>query len=801
MRGLSSEAIRERRERGLSNLMPDDTGRSFAQILSSNVFTGFNAIVGGCFVLLLVLGSWQDALFGFFVVANTVIGVVQEFRAKRTLSRLAVLNAPRATVRRDGVDAECPVEEVVLDDLLVLRPGQQITADGVVVECHGVEVDESLLTGESEPVSAPVGRELRSGSVVVAGGGLARVIRVGADSYAARITQEARRYSLANSELRRGIARVIRWLSFALVPVAAIVVNGQMQAAGGWSEAISSGTWRDAAIASVASIIAMIPAGLVFMTSVALAVGAVKLAQDRVLVRELAAVEGLARVDILCVDKTGTLTEGTMTLDRVEPVDRAARGWERALAWFAADPAANATARVLGARFAYPGIADIAPVATVPFSSRHKWSAASFAGGELAGTWVLGGADVVLAGSPSSGDLATRAGEYAIGGARTLVLAHSSRPAPAFDGSHAPQLPPGLDPVALIVIREAVRRDVAEIIGYFGEQGVEVCVISGDEPRTVAAIAHEAGLPESLPGIDARELPSDSTGLAEALRTDRIFGRVTPDQKKSMIVALQSLGHTVAMIGDGVNDTLALKHADLGIAMGSGSGAARSVAHVVLLDGAFARLPHVVAEGRQVIANVERLAKLFLSKTVYAILLAVAFGLLLWPFPFLPRQLSVVDGLTIGLPALVLALLPSTRRYRPGFLRRTARFCVPSGLVVAGAVLAVVAVAMGTGVTRSQVQTVAVITLTLSALWVLVVLARPFTRLTAAVVVAAYGGLVIVVSVPLLRDFLQLEPPPIPLVVLAIGVSAAASVIIELAHRARREGNGVEEPVATVGNK
>lgn len=785
--GLTAAEAESRRAEGLANASPDGSGRSFARILVANLFTVFNAIVGGSFVLLIVVGSWQDALFGAFVIANTAIGVVQEFRAKRTLDRLAVLNAPRVLVRRDGVDVDSAAADVVLGDLLVLRPGVQVAADALLVEAHELELDESVLTGEAEPVSAATGRELLSGSVVVAGSGLAVVTRVGLDSYAARITAEARRFALVDSELRRTMARIVRWLSLGLLPVGAIVANGQMQAAGGWAVALASGAWREAAITSVASLIAMVPAGLVFMTSVGLALGAVRLARQRVLMREIAAVEGLARVDIVCLDKTGTLTEGAMAFDRVELLDDPPEGWRNALAWLAADPVANATARAIRADVGRPGAGDVAPHAVVAFSSRHKWSAVHFQDGSSTGTWVLGGADVVFGGSNTGGDLRARASALARSGERILVLAHSLRPIPADGDTRTPRLPSDLEPVAIIALREQVRSDAAEAVRYFRQQGVEVCILSGDEPQTVAAIAHQVGLPAALRGLDARDLPSDPTGLAEVLRTERLFGRVTPEQKKAMVVALRSLGHTVAMIGDGVNDALALKHADLGIAMGSGSGATRAVAQVVLLDDAFARLPHVVAEGRQVIANVERLAKLFLSKTVYAITLALTFGLLLWPFPFLPRHLSVVDGLTIGLPALVLALLPNVRIYRPGFLRRAASFCIPSGLVVAGAVFAVVAYAtLATPASTTQVRTAAVVTLSLSALWVLVLLLRPFTPITVAVVALGYGGLIAVLVTPFARVFLQLDPSSLPLMIAAVGSSVVASLALEVVSRARR---------------
>ncbi|WAB82200.1 HAD-IC family P-type ATPase [Microcella daejeonensis] len=808
-RGLSRAEVHERRSRGEMNTPPDDSGRSLWRILQANVFTLFTLIVGGCFGLLLALGYWQDALFGFFVIANIVIGVAQEFRAKVTLGRLAVLNAPLARVRRAEPGAEAAVDEVAvaevaLDDVLVLSAGDQVVADAVVLEASGLEVDESLLTGEAEPVGADAGREVLAGSTIVGGSGLARVIRVGPDSYANRITAEARRFSLVGSELRDSVARIIRWISIALLPIGAIVVNGQMQAAGGWAAAIESGAWRDAAVAATASIIAMVPQGLVLMTSVALAAGAVRLARQEVLVQELAAVEGLARVDMLCLDKTGTLTEGALVLDAVEeapglPADETGR--DAALAWFAADRDANATARALGDRFpdtaAAVAPAEV-PFSSVPFSSLRKWSA-----GQLdTGTWVLGAPDIVLRGAvddDTPGAVATlrRCRALAESGLRTLVLARSEEPlttsaggGPDEHGVIAPAeaaLPRGLAPIAVLTFRERVRGDAHATLGYFREQGVGIRVISGDDPRTVAAVAREAGVEQVVAGFDARELPEDEDALDAVMAREHVFGRVTPEQKKAMVLSLQRLGYTVAMTGDGVNDALALKHADMGIAMGSGAPASRAVARMVLLDGRFSRLPRIVGEGRRVIANVERLAKLFLSKTVYAILFAVTFGALLWPFPFLPRQLSIVDGLTIGLPAIVLALLPNARLYRPGFLRRAARFCVPAGLIVGAAVIGVVAYAYaGLGLPAAEVQALTVITLTLSALWVLVILARPFTRFTLPVVIAAYLGLGVVLSIPLATDFLQLRLPELEVIGVAVGVSAVASLVLEIVHRVMR---------------
>ncbi|MFZ2964469.1 MAG: HAD-IC family P-type ATPase, partial [Rhodoglobus sp.] len=717
--GLTAAEVRDRHERRLVNTLPDDTGRSFLRILQANLFTLFNAIAGASFLLMLLLGRWQDAIFGLFLIANVLIGVVQEFRAKITLSRLSVLGAQGTRVLRDGAVQEVAVAEVVLDDILVLSTGDQVVADAVVLEGADLALDESLLTGEAEAVAAEPGREVLSGSSVVGGDGMARVVRVGVDSYSSRITAEAKRFSLVNSELRSSIARVIRWISWLLLPVGAIVVNGQMQAVGGWAFALESGRWRDAAVATVAALIGMVPQGLVFMTSVALTIGAVRLGRRGVLVQELAAVEGLARVDTLCLDKTGTLTEGGVEFDGIEPL-AGPPGWELALGWFGADVNANATARALGS--GYPD-AGLVAASSVEFSSARKWSAVSFADERAPGAWVLGGTDILFAeGHP----VLDRAAELTRGGARTLMLAHAAAPMSAGDAADE-RLPRSLVPVAFLTFRERLRPDAGRILEYFRQEGVELCVISGDDPRTVAAVARAAGMDFDGDGYDARTLPLDEPGLEAVMSRERVFGRVTPAQKKDMVLALQRAGRTVAMTGDGVNDALALKHADLGIAMGSGAAATRAVARIILLDGQFSHLPRVVAEGRRVIANVERLARLFLTKTAYALVLAVTFGALLLPYPFLPRQLSISDGLTIGLPALVLAVLPNHPRYVPGFLGRALRFCVPAGLTIAVVVIAVVAWATMSGrFETAAVQGAALIAITLSGLWVLVIQSRPF---------------------------------------------------------------------------
>lgn len=790
--GLSADDVRERTLAGLANGEPEDSSRSLWQIFRANVLTLFNAIVGACFLLLLLLGQWKDALFGFAAVSNAVIGVVQEYRAKKLLDRLAVLDAPRARVLRDGSVQEIAVADVVLGDVAVLQAGDQVVADALILDETGLEMDESLLTGESEPVDKDRGSLVLSGSTVTAGQGRARVVAVGAGSYASRLTAEAKRFSLVNSEIRNGIGRVLRWISWALFPVMVIITNGQMQAKGGWDAAFRSGAWVEAFVGAVAGAIAMIPLGLVLMTSVAFAVGGLRLARQKVLVQELAAVEGLARVDVLCIDKTGTLTEGRVILDGVHNAGLTAPpGWQEALGWFGADPHANATARCLAATFAFDG--GPAPAVVVPFSSARKWSAASFpALHSAAGTWVLGAPEMVFTedaatGGASAGAVLEHASRLATSGLRTLVLAHSQEIIPDGEAEDV-QLPPGLAAATLLTFREKVRPDAAQTLAYFRRQGVSVKILSGDDYRTVTAVAREVGLDVGR-GFDARHLPTDGKLLEETLAGYSVFGRVTPAQKKDMVLALQGMGHTVAMTGDGVNDALAIKEAEIGIAMDTAAPATKAVARLVLLDGRFDRLPAVLAEGRQVIANIERVSVLFLSKTTYAVALSVVFGALMWSFPFLPRQLSATDGLTIGIPAFFLALMSNARRYNPGFLKRSLAMAIPAGIIIAAAVLAVnVYSAMMGGFSEASSRTASVVTLSLVALSVLAAISRPVSGLRLAIIAAMCAGLVLLLTVPLLQDFFMLEWPPPELAAASLAASAVGIIgVLILSHvHARR---------------
>jgi cation-transporting ATPase E len=761
--GLTAEEIAERTARGEVNDAAERTSRTLTEIMRANVLTRFNAILGTMLVLILAFGSPTDGLFGIVIVVNSLIGIVQELLAKRKLDQLAVLSAPTARAVRDGEVCEIDVATVVLDDLLDLRTGDQLPTDGVVTESDGLELDESLLTGEADPVAKRPDDHALSGSFVVAGAGRMQVTAVGADSYARKLAQEARRFTVTRSELVEGVNTILRYVTWLILVVGPILFWRQLQ----------DNDVPSAITGAVAGVVGMVPEGLVLLTSVAFGVATIILARRKVLVQELPAVEGLARVDVVCLDKTGTLTEGSIVFDRIEPLgEHAEADAAAALGALAADENRNGTLDAIADALADPGWTR---TAGVPFSSARKWSAAAFS---EHGSWVLGAPEMVWtdAQSPVRRD----ADELAATGSRTLLLAHSEH---GLDGE---TLPPDLDAVALVLFAEQIRPDAADTLAYFREQGVLLKVISGDNPRTVGAVARRVGFDVGDP-FDARDLPEDQEGLADALETHAVFGRVTPQQKRAMVGALQSRGHVVAMTGDGVNDALALKDADIGVAMGSGAAATRSVAQLVLLEGKFATLPGVVAEGRRVTANIERSSNLFLTKTVYAALFSVATVLTGWPYPFLPRHFTVVSLFTIGTPGFFLALGPNRRRYVPGFVGRVLRFAIPAGTVAAISVYIAYALARDHAVGSREARTLAFMVLLAIALYVLVILARPFTQFRAALVAAMIGGAVLVLSIPSLRRVFHLRIPDEDLLTIGLVCAVVACVVIELATRRIRD--------------
>jgi cation-transporting P-type ATPase E len=774
--GLTSPEVADRIAAGRTNATDAHTTRTVGQILRANVITPFNGLLFTLFVVILITGRWQNGLFGLVIIANSAIGVIQEVRAKRTLDRLAVLNAPRAHVVRDGSLAEIAVEDVVADELLELRTGDQVPADGSVTESAGLEVDESLLTGESDPIAKSAGEDVRSGSIVVAGTGRFQATAIGAEAYATKLAAEAKRFTIVESELVGGTNKLLRWISLMMLVVGPLLL---------WSQFRSSDnkSWQDAVTGAVAALVGMVPEGLVLLTSLAFVIAAVSLTRRKTLVQELPAVEVLARVDVVCLDKTGTLTHGDIVFDELRVLDGAVEAdVHQALALSANGADANATATALATRFTDPSWQR---VGGIPFSSARKWSAVSAIGN---GTWVLGAPEMVL---PAPADDAARtarssADEIAAQGRRVLLLARA--PTEVHGEPEDASLPDRLRPSALVVLAERVREDARDTMRYFTEQGVALKVISGDNPRTVGAVAAAVGVPGVTgadDAVDARTLPEDLDELGAVLETKSVFGRVTPHQKRAVVAALQRKGHVVAMTGDGVNDAMALKDAQIGVAMGNGSAATRAVAQLVLLDGRFSHLPDVVAEGRRVIANIERAASLFLVKNVYSLALALIIIVTAAAYPLAPIQLSLISNLTIGVPAFFLALGPNRRRYIPGFLGRVLRFSVPVGVVIG------IAAFVGYTVIRhidgsagvDGGRTVATLVVLVCALWTLLVLARPLVGWKVALVAGMVLLVVVIVVVPTFATGIFLLHPTPLRVLTAVLIGVAGAVLVEIAHR------------------
>ncbi|MEU2225454.1 HAD-IC family P-type ATPase [Streptomyces sp. NPDC018347] len=763
--GLTGAEVAERRSRGEVNDVPVRSSRSLGEIVRANVFTRFNAIIGVLWLITLFVAPIQDSLFGFVILANTGIGIVQEWRAKQTLDSLAVIGEARPTVRRDGVATEVTTDEIVLDDLIEIGPGDKAVVDGVCAEADGLEIDESLLTGEADPVVKRPGDPIMSGSFVVAGGGAFQATKVGREAYAARLAEEASRFTLVHSELRSGISTILKYVTWMMVPAALGLVVTQL--------VVKNDDLKGAVSRTIGGIVPMVPEGLVLLTSVAFAIGVIRLGRRQCLVQELPAIEGLARVDTVCLDKTGTLTEGGMDVTELRALDGVDETYIRKVlgALGESDPRPNASLKAI--IDAYPDSEDWRCVESLPFSSARKYSGAAFSEGDgETSTWLLGAPDVLLAAEDPALAETGRLNEQ---GLRVLLLARAHR------DLDDPEPARGARPTALVVLEQRLRADAADTLRYFAEQDVKAKVISGDNAVSVGAVAAKLGLDGTA--VDARRLPADRPGMAGALDSATVFGRVTPQQKRDMVGALQSRGHTVAMTGDGVNDVLALKDADIGVAMGSGSEATRAVAQIVLLDNSFGSLPSVVGEGRRVIGNITRVATLFLVKTVYSVLLAllvVCWGV---EYPFLPRHLTLLSTLTIGVPAFFLALAPNPERARPGFVRRVMRYAVPGGVVAAVATFVTYLLARhhysGAGALDAETSA-ATLTLFLVSMWVLAIVARPYTWWRVALVAAMGVAFLLVLAVPALQSFFALKLVGVALPWTAVGVAVVAAAVLEL---------------------
>ena len=705
MTGLTDEQVNERIAEGKVNADENPNTRTYKQIIKENTLTFFNFLNIVLLVLVLLVGSYKNAFFVCIIVINTLIGIAQEIRAKKTIDKLAILTARKSVVIREGQKWTVPTEELVLDDIVCLKTGDQVPADAKVLE-GSVEVNESLLTGESDNLPKNVGDELFSGSFVTSGEASCQIIHVGKDNYAAQITSEAKEFKRHNSELKNSLNAILKVISIIIVPIGALLFYKQYYIVGD--------TFRDSVVSMVAGVLGMIPEGLVLLTSVALTLGALVLANKKTLVQELYCIETLARVDTLCLDKTGTITEGTMCVERVEPyentvetvnatetessekTDKSADTAGKSIEETETDSAfgnkissimcnmmyvlkdQNATIDALRKRF--PAKQDMTLKHVIPFSSDRKYSGAVF---EEKGTYLMGAAQFLF--PEDNQELTARCQKYAEEGLRVLVLAHSEQM------TEGTELPEGLKPLALMLLTDVIREEAPDTLAFFDSQEVDLKVISGDDPVTVSAIAKRAGLKNAENYVDATTLTTEEE-LQDAVAQYSVFGRVTPQQKKAMVQALQSQGHTVAMTGDGVNDVLALKEADCSIAMAQGSDAAKNIANVVLLDSNFASMPHIVNQGRRVVNNIRTAASMFLIKTMFSVMLSLLTIFFGNTYPFEPIQMSLISACAVGIPTFLLAQENNYEKIDHTFLRHVFINAFPAALTISSCVFAIMLV-------------------------------------------------------------------------------------------------------------
>ncbi len=702
--GLSSEQVSARREQGLTN-REDDTGtRTVGQIVWNNIITPFNILNLILAALIILVGSYKNLLFLGVILCNTLIGTLQEIRAKKMIDRLSLITAPKAHVIRSGKGEEIPVPDLVLDDVLSFSSGNQICSDCVVLngEC---EADESLITGESDPVAKHCGDHLYSGSFLVGGTCKAQVEHVGKDNYASRIAASARYMKKPNSEIMTWMDRIIKITGFSILPIGILMFHKQIEV---------GQAFRDSVVGTVAALIGMIPEGLVLLTSVVLAVGVLRLSRHKALVQELYSIETLAHVDTLCLDKTGTLTQGTLQAETIVPLCEIPREKaEEALSSLvnAMDdhsPTMNAIREIM------PKPPGWTCVGQVSFSSARKWSGASF---QEKGSYVLGAGQFVLRDRFET--IRPQVEKYAGRGKRVLLLAHSDQPL----GDR--ELPQALEPLLLVLLSDKIRPGARDTLAYFTDQGVDLKVISGDDVRTAASIAEKAGLKNADRCVDASTLKNEED-LRQAAETYTVFGRVTPAQKLGLIKALKEKKHTVAMTGDGVNDVPALKESDCSIAMASGSDAARTVSQIVLLDSNFSSMPRIVAEGRRCINNLQRSASLFLVKAMSSAAIAVLFLFLASPYPFQPIQFTLINAVSIGIPSFLLALEPNRDRLHGSFIRNVMQKSVPGAATMTMNIVLLAAVSAFLGFSHAEQSTLAVLLTGFTGLLILFKVCFPF---------------------------------------------------------------------------
>lgn len=737
--GLTDEDVKKRIKEGKVNYIPKAPSRTIWQILRANLFTSFNLINIVLAIVVIIAGSPKNSIFVGVIIVNTLIGVAQEVRAKDILEKLSVISSAKAKVVRNGHIIEIPAQEIVLDDVLYIESGTQILADAEFIDGDGIEIDESMLTGESDSIPKNPKDKLYSGSFVVAGEGFVLVKKVGKETYSSSLAEEAKKFKIINSELQTSINKIFRVIIWIVIPLSILLIVTQLN--------IKGTTWQEALIGTVAGIIGMIPEGLVLLTSATFIVAVIKLSKFDTLVQQLCATEILARVDVLCLDKTGTLTKGKLRLSAIKNIGNETKEKIDDILSLLVNnlPSRNPTQKAILDAYDKFNISEKC-VSKIPFSSKRKWGGATF---EKEGTWVLGAPEIILKDEYSR--IKDSVEEEAKKGKRVLLLAHVKNNAITED------LEGIVKPAALILIEDIIRDEAPETLRYFNEHGVDVKILSGDNAVTVAEVARRAGVKNADKYIDARTLPEDDNELIEVVKNVSVFGRVTPHQKKRIVVALKKLDHTVAMTGDGVNDVLALKASDCGIAMANGSDATKAVAQLVLMKSDFSALPKVVEEGRKQINNVERVAELFLSKTVYSVLLAFVCSVMMIPFPILPIQLSLVGSCTIGIPGFFLALLPSQGAVKKGFLRRVLTVSIPNGVILAGFTLITFIVALYSNIPLEYSRTLALLMFSGISIVILFRVARPLTKFKTILCGSMFGIILVAFLTPIGRFVFSLN--------------------------------------------
>ncbi|MBZ0314418.1 cation-translocating P-type ATPase [Clostridium butyricum] len=737
--GLNEEQVNIRIKEGKVNYVPKAPARTFGQILRANLFTSFNAINVVLAVIIILAGSPKNAIFVGVIFVNTLIGVAQELRAKDILEKLSVISMAQAKVLRNGEINEIPIDNIVLDDVLYLETGMQVLADAEVIENNGLEVDESMLTGESDAIGKREGDALLSGSFIVAGECYARVNKVGKETYSSSLAEEAKQFKITNSELQSAINKIFKVLLWIIIPLTVLLTVTQLR--------VPDATWQSAAIGTVSGIIGMIPEGLVLLTSATFIVSIIKLSKFDTLVQELCATEVLARVDVLCLDKTGTLTQGDLKLSEVRAIgDTDKLEVDRALAALVHNlPSKNPTQKAILDKYKEYD-QNLKCIDKIPFSSKRKWGGLTFEG-DL-GSWILGAPEVIL--GKEYVFIKNMVEEEAKKGKRVLLLAK-------FHGEElSDSLLGKIESIALLLIEDIIREAAPDVLDYFNKQGVEVKIISGDSPVTVSEVARRAGVQSWNKYVDARELPEDDDEFKNLVKETTVFGRVTPHQKKKIVTALQEMDHTVAMTGDGVNDVLALKASDCGIAMANGSDATKAVAQLVLMKSDFSALPKVLEEGRKQINNLERVSELFLSKTIYSILLAFVCSVMFLPYPILPIQLSLVGSCAIGIPAFFLAMLPSTGGVKKGFLTRVITVSIPNGIILAGFTVGTFLISLALGVGMQQSRTLALLMFAGISMVILFRVAKPLTNFKAVLCLSMFGIMILAFITPIGRYIFSL---------------------------------------------